>query len=68
MLQVLSGHLSQRLGEEGPGPRVPPGVLRLRLLQAAAQYRRGVRPSRGPRALQGALPRDPGWGQHLLRW
>ncbi|CAM9577661.1 unnamed protein product, partial [Lampetra fluviatilis] len=43
-----------------PGPRLPPGVLRVRRLQAPARHGRGVRPGRRrPPPVQGALPRLP---------
>ena len=51
VLQVLPTDSHDGLGAEGPGPDLPPGVLRLRLVQAAALDRRGVRHPRE----QGAL-------------
>lgn len=46
--------LRQRLGAAGAGQRLPPRLLRLLLLQAAALHRRGVRLGGG----EGAVP-DP---------
>ena len=48
-------HPLHRLGPPGQGERVPPGLLRLLLLQEAAVHRGGVRPGGGEGALQGAL-------------
>nr|XP_012627233.1 LIM/homeobox protein Lhx6 isoform X6 [Microcebus murinus]XP_020145052.1 LIM/homeobox protein Lhx6 isoform X6 [Microcebus murinus] len=44
--------LRQRLGATGARQRLPPGLLRLLLVQAPAVHRRGVRPGRG----EGAVP------------
>lgn len=48
-------HPRHGLGAPGQGQRVPPGLLRLLLLQEAAFHRRGVRPGGGEGAVQGAL-------------
>lgn len=48
-------HPRHGLGAPGEGQRVPPGLLRLLLLQEAAVHRRGVRPGGGEGAVQGAL-------------
>ena len=66
--QVHALHHRLGLGASGEEQRLPPGLLRVRRLQAAAEHRRGVRPARQPRALQGALPGDPGRRRHQQRW
>lgn len=48
-------HPLHRLGPPGEGQRVPPGLLRLLLLQKAAVHRGGVRSGGGEGALQGPL-------------
>ncbi|KAL0279694.1 UNVERIFIED_CONTAM: hypothetical protein PYX00_001194 [Menopon gallinae] len=67
MLQMLPRHIGLRLGEEGAGTRLPLGLLRLRLVQEAAEHRRGIRPPRRPRSLQNSLPRDFGRRKHVFR-
>lgn len=48
-------HPRHGLGAPGEGQRVPPGLLRLLLLQEAAVHRRGVRSGGGEGAVPGAL-------------
>lgn len=48
-------HPLHRLGPPRQGERVPPGLLRLLLLQEAAVHRGGVRPGGGEGPVQGPL-------------
>ncbi len=57
VLQVLSPHHPERLDPTRGRPGLPFGVLRLRLLHAAALHRRGIRAGGGARPLQVSLPR-----------
>jgi hypothetical protein len=57
LLQVLSPHHPERLDPARERPGLPFGVLRLRLLHAAALNRRGIRAGGGSRPLQVSLPR-----------
>lgn len=60
MCPVWPAGVRQRLGEAGPGQRVPPGLLRLLLLQEAAIHRGGVRPGGGPGAMPEPLQHHAG--------
>lgn len=48
-------HPLHGLGAQGQGQRLPPGLLRLLLLQEAAVHGRGVRAGGGEGAVQGSL-------------
>ncbi len=54
---MLSPHHPERLDPTRGRPGLPFGVLRLRLLHAAALHRRGIRAGGGARPLQVSLPR-----------
>ena len=54
---MLSPHHPERLDPTRGRPGLPFGVLRLRLLHAAALHRRGIRAGGGARPLQVTLPR-----------
>lgn len=68
VLQVQQGHLELGLGAAGARAGLPPGVLRVRGVRPPAEHRGAVRAARRPRAVQAALPGDPGRGECVLRW
>lgn len=68
VLGVRTRHLLERLGAQGPRPRLPPGLLRVRRLPPPTVHGRGVRAARGPGAVQGALPGDAGRRHHVVGW
>lgn len=52
---VFAADRGHGAGDAGPGPRVPPAVLRVRQLRAAAAEGRAVRAAGGKAVLQAGL-------------
>ena len=50
VFRVRGGNTAEHRGQEGPGPRLPRRVLRLRPLQQEAGHRRRVLPDGGQEA------------------